>query len=68
MVSGETADQPVNVDKVPVFKQSAGEQAEVDDEEDEVEAEELCVVPDVSEGELSWDGGEQVLWRSLEKG
>ena len=38
-----------------------GEEAEVDDGEDEVEAEELRVVPHVRERELAGDGGTEVL-------
>ena len=38
-----------------------GEEAEVDDGEDEVEAEELCVVPHVRERELAGHGGTEVL-------
>ena len=52
---------PVDIDKVPVLHQTACEQAEVDYEEDKVEAEDLDVVPDVGEGELAGHRGEHVL-------
>ena len=60
---------PVHVDKVPVLYQATGEQTEVDNGENKVEAEDLEVVPDICEGELAGDGGAEVLgrWCSADK-
>ena len=57
---------PVDVDCVPVLSQPRHEQAEVGDEEEDVEEDELRVVADVGEGNLPRNGHPERVIYSLE--
>ena len=51
----------INIDSIAVLDKATDKQTEVDDEEENVEDDELGIVADVGEAELSGDGGEQVI-------